>query len=250
MTQRWALGLQYLGTHYHGWQWQTGLPTVQAAVEQALSQIAATPIRITTAGRTDAGVHALAQVVHFDAPVLREARSWVWGGNRHLAPDIRLQWAKPVAHDFDARFSAVARTYRYTLYQAESAHALYGKTQLWCPYALDIDAMRAATEYWLGEHDFSAFRGRDCQAKSPIRTLHALDITQVGSETHITLTANAFLHHMVRIMVGVLLEIGRARQPIAWAGAVLASKQRQTAGKMAPARGLCLMSIAYSPGVL
>lgn len=253
---RFALGLEYDGTNFHGWQSQAGLRTVQNCLEKALSQVANQPITVVVAGRTDAGVHAGGtgygknwggQIAHFDSPIYRSQHAWVLGGNYYLPADIAIQWIQAVPDDFHARFSAVARHYCYYLYNSPTRPVINRNYITWERRTLDISAMRAAAIYLLGTHDFSAYRARGCQAKSPIRTLQRLDITQEGPKIIIYAVANAFLHHMVRNLVGVLLSIGAGEQPPEWAGAILASRDRNQGGVTAPAEGLHLVGVEYPP---
>lgn len=236
--QRLALGLSYRGSAYHGWQSQPSGRTVQDRVEAALAQFAAVPIRTVCAGRTDTGVHALNQVLHFDAPVQRADFSWVRGTNRYLDKDIAVQWCRPVAADFDARRSALGRRYRYLLLQSPVRPGLEHGLCGWSFHALDGEAMRAAAALLLGEHDFSSFRAAECQALSPVKTMRAIDIRQRGTIWRFDFDASAFLHHMVRNLMGCLLVVGEGRQPPGWMAKVLAARSRDAAAPTFMADGL------------
>ncbi|HVV67904.1 MAG TPA: tRNA pseudouridine(38-40) synthase TruA [Gammaproteobacteria bacterium] len=246
---RWALGIEYEGTCYHGWQSQTNekLMTVQRCLEQAVSRVADHAVEVVCAGRTDKGVHATSQVVHFDTARPRDSRAWVMGVNHGLPEDIRVIWAKEVSEDFHARFSAVARRYHYIIYNHRIASAILRRHVTWFIHPLDEDKMRVAANYLLGEHDFSAFRGADCQAKTTRRCVHRLDIVRRGDFIKIDIQANAFLHHMVRNIAGVLIEIGVAKRQPVWAQEVLMGRDRKLGGITAPPEGLYLVDITYSP---
>jgi len=242
-----ALGVEYLGTNFHGWQLQkSGIRTVQQVVEEALSSIADEPIRVFCSGRTDAGVHAIEQIIHFETNVEREDKAWLFGGNVNLPCDVNFKWAKQVNDDFHARFNAHARQYHYKIHNTPVRSALIGSHSLWEPRNLDIDAMRIAAEYLLGEHDFSSFRGSLCQAKSPIKTIEFIRLTQTDDEILLDIKANAFLHHMVRNIVGTLLKVGRGEKPIEWVQEVLEAKDRREAGATAPPQGLYFLKAFYN----
>ncbi len=238
MPQRIALGISYRGSAYHGWQRQPSAPSVQAAVEKALSRFADAPVAVVCAGRTDAGVHAFNQVVHLDSPVERPAFAWLRGSNRYLPDDIALQWCQPVADDFHARFSAHGRRYRYLLLQSPLRPALESGQVGWTFRPLDADAMRAAAALLVGEHDFSSFRSSECQARSPVKTLRALAIEQRGAYWRFDFDASAFLHHMVRNLMGCLLAVGSGRQPPGWISEGLAARDRDAAAPTFAAAGL------------
>lgn len=241
-----ALGVEYDGSAYAGWQFQTGQSTVQAALEQALSQIADQPIRIHCAGRTDAGVHALNQVVHFDTEASRDNQAWELGVNTLLPSDIRVRWAKLASDNFHARFSATARSYVYYLLSSRTQSALLRQRVYWLPQVVDVERMHQAAQYLLGEHDFSAFRSRDCQSQSPFRLVSNVCVEQTNSGLlRFSITANAFLHHMVRNIVGSLVEVGIGKQQVEWFHEALLSKNRACAGRMAPACGLYLAAVQY-----
>lgn len=243
--QRYALGIEYQGSQYHGWQRQETADSVQARLESALSTVADKPITVMCAGRTDKGVHAANQVVHFDTDAFRDDRAWTLGTNTHLPPDIRVRWIKSVSNDFHARFSAYARQYQYFIYNHDIAPGILNGCITWHYPKLDVSLMQEAANAFIGEHDFSSFRAAECQAKSPIRTVHDIEITRYGHLICITLSANAFLHNMVRIMTGVLMEIGKGRQPVSWASEVLAAKSRKCSGVTASPQGLYLTAVSY-----
>jgi len=235
---RLALGIAYRGTAYHGWQSQPDGRTVQDRVEHALSAFADHAVTTVCAGRTDAGVHALNQVVHLDAPVERDPSSWVRGSNRYLPADIALQWCRPVAGAFHARNSARGRRYRYLLLESPVRPALESGLAGWTFRPLDGEAMRAAATHLIGEHDFSAFRAAACQAASPVKTLRAIAITRRGAYWRFDFDASAFLHHMVRNIMGCLLAVGSGRQPPGWLAAVLAARDRAAAAPTFSPAGL------------
>jgi tRNA pseudouridine38-40 synthase len=245
--QRLALGLSYRGGAYRGWQSQPGGQTLQDRVEAALGAFAAVPIRTLCAGRTDAGVHALNQVVHFDAPVRRDDFSWVRGTNRYLDQDIAVQWCRPVAADFDARRSALGRRYRYLLLQSAVRPALEQGLCGWSFRPLDGTAMRAAAALLIGEHDFSSFRAAECQARSPVKSMRAIHIERHGAYWRFDFDASAFLHHMVRNLMGCLLTVGEGRQPPGWIAEVLAARSRDAAAPTFGADGLYFVGPYYDP---
>jgi len=226
---RLALGLSYRGSAYDGWQSQPSGRTVQDHLEAALASFIARPVRVTCAGRTDAGVHALNQVVHLDVDVAREAVSWVRGTNRFLPADIAVQWARPVDDAFDARRSARGRRYVYRLLESPVRPGIESGLVGWTFRPLDLDALRAAARELLGTHDFSALRAAECQARTPVRTLRALEIHRHGPWWRFDFDADAFLHHMVRNAMGCLVMVGSGARDPAWLAAVLASKDRSRA---------------------
>ncbi len=244
-SQRLALGLSYRGSAYHGWQAQPDGCTVQDRVETALAEFAATAVSTVCAGRTDTGVHALNQVLHFDAPVHREPYSWVRGTNRYLARDIAVQWCQPVTPDFHARRSALGRRYRYLLLQSAVRPALEHGLCGWSFKALDGDAMRAAAALLLGEHDFSSFRAAECQALSPVKTMRAIHIEQRGAYWCFDFNASAFLHHMVRNIMGCLLAVGEGRHSPGWVAGVLAARSRDAAAPTFAPDGLYFVGPYY-----
>jgi tRNA pseudouridine38-40 synthase len=240
-----ALGVEYDGTDFLGWQRLTHGPTVQGALEQALSRVAAQRIEVTCAGRTDAGVHGRCQVVHFDAPVERDMRGWVLGACSNLPPSVAVLWAQAVPENFHARFSARSRRYRYAILNRPVRAALDARYVTWERLPLDADAMHAAAQPLLGEHDFSAFRAVSCQAAHARRRVLGLEVRREGAQVIVDIEANAFLHHMVRNIVGSLLPVGRGQQPIAWPGELLAGRDREVAGPTAPASGLTFLGPRY-----
>lgn len=240
-----ALGIEYDGTAYNGWQRQKHGVGVQAPVEEALARVADEAIEVQCAGRTDTGVHAAAQVVHFDSRASRTARNWLLGINSNLPADICALWVAFVEPDFHARYSATARTYRYCILNRLTRSALYRHRAWWVHRPLDASRMRAAAAYLLGEHDFSAYRAAGCQASTPRRNLQRIDVERQEEWLTVTVTANAFLQHMVRNLVGVLVTIGSGEQPPEWAKAVLDSRDRRQGGVAAPAHGLTLIDVAY-----
>jgi len=241
-----ALGVEYLGTDFHGWQLQkSGIRTVQQVVEDALSSIADKPIRVFCSGRTDAGVHAIEQVIHFETNVIREDKAWLFGGNVNLPHDVNFKWVKQVNDDFHARFNAYARQYHYKIHNTPVRSALVAAHTLWEPRTLNIAAMSTAAEYLLGKHNFSCFRGSLCQAKSPIKTIEFIRLTQTNNEILLDIKANAFLHHMVRNIIGTLLKVGRGEKPIEWVKEVLDSQDRKQAGATAEPQGLYFVKAFY-----
>ena len=248
MTTRYAVGLEYDGTQYAGWQRQPFFAsTIQEQVERALGQVAAHTVETTCAGRTDAGVHATAQIIHFDSDAVRSDFAWLAGGNRYLPADIRLQWIQAVPADFHARYSARERHYRYLIRHHAQPSALWAHRCHWHKKALDAVAMHTAAQALIGEHDFSAFRAAECQAKSPWRYIRCIDVRERGGWLAVDISGNAFLHHMVRNIVGTLLAVGDGRRSTAWPGEVLASRDRRCAGVTAPAHGLYLHGVSYPP---
>jgi tRNA pseudouridine38-40 synthase len=241
-----ALGVEYLGTDFHGWQIQkSGLRTVQGVVEPALSKIANHPVRVFCSGRTDAGVHAQEQVIHFETQTSRTDGAWLFGGNANLPSDVNFKWAKEVNDNFHARFNAYARSYEYKIHHHPVRSSLKTGYYLWEPRSLNIVDMRKAAAFLVGEHDFSCFRGSMCQAKSPIKTIEYLQIDEVGDNLIIKVKANAFLHHMVRNLVGTLLKVGRGEESTEWLLSVLASKDRKEAGPTAEPQGLYFVKAHY-----
>jgi tRNA pseudouridine38-40 synthase len=247
VTRRLALGIAYRGQAYDGWQSQPGGRTVQDALELALGQFAAQPMRTLCAGRTDAGVHALNQVVHVDAPVDRTPFSWVRGTNRYLPPDIAVQWCRHVATSFHARNSARGRRYRFLVLESPVRPAIETGACGWVFRGLDAEAMRAAAACLIGEHDFTSFRAAACQARTPVKTLHSVDISRRGAYWRFDFDASAFLHHMVRNIMGCLVAVGSGRQPPGWMAEVLAAKQRDAAAPTFPPEGLYFVGPYYDP---
>lgn len=240
-----ALGIEYCGTNFRGWQSQAGGGTVQDALEAALAQIAGERIGVLCAGRTDAGVHATHQVAHFDTTVERPLSAWVRGVNSQLPEGVAVRWAQPVSDEFNARFSAHSRSYRYLLFNSPVRPAIGATLAGWFHRPLATEPMAEAARALCGEHDFSAFRSSECQAKSPVRTLHRLDVRRQGDWIAFDLGANAFLHHMVRNIVGALVDIGCGRRPPAWTGDLLAQRDRRLAAPTFSPCGLYLVGVGY-----
>lgn len=240
-----ALGVEYDGSAFNGWQSQPDGNTVQDVLESALTTVAASSVRVTCAGRTDAGVHGLCQVVHFDTEAQRPDTAWVRGVNANLPDMVAVRWAQPVSEEFHARFSAQGRHYRYLLLNRPQRPALWSNYAGWHHVPLDADAMQAAAQMWLGEHDFSAFRAAECQAKSPIKTLYRADVRRQGDWLVFDFHANAFLHHMVRNLVGTLVYVGKGVHPPSWAAEVLASRSRAVAAPTFSATGLYFAGVDY-----
>jgi tRNA pseudouridine38-40 synthase len=239
------MGVEYDGAGLVGWQSQKDGPSVQDALERALASVADHPVQVVGAGRTDAGVHATGQVAHFDTTAERNPRAWVLGANTQLPGGISLRWAREAPPEFHARFSAVARSYSYLLLNRDSRPALWRQRAWWVHRPLDAELMHSAGQALLGEHDFSAFRAAQCQSRTPIRRIERLSVLRRGDFLRLDVTANAFLHHMVRNIVGTLAAVGRGDQPPAWVGAVLAGRDRCRGGATAPAEGLYLVRIDY-----
>ncbi|MCY7295249.1 tRNA pseudouridine(38-40) synthase TruA [Alteromonas sp. a30] len=240
-----ALGIEYDGAAYFGWQRQRNVNSVQAELEKALSSVADETVEIQCAGRTDAGVHATNQVVHFDSVNTRPMRAWTFGVNANLPQTIAVKWATNVSDDFHARFSATSRRYRYIIYNSQLRGGIlyHGVTHFYHP--LDAEKMHEAAQSLLGEQDFSAFRAALCQSKTPFRNVHHVKVTRKGDFVIVDIQANAFLHHMVRNIVGSLCEVGTGAQPIEWIAQLLAEKDRTKAAATAKANGLYLVAVAY-----
>lgn len=246
-----ALGLEYDGTEFVGWQIQHVGRSIEGALAAAITAVAGAPTLVHGSGRTDAGVHALQQVAHFDTAAQRTSRQWLLGINANLPPDVAVRWVREVPVDFDARRSALRRHYRYTVLQQAARPALERHRAWWLREPLDCAAMTAGALGWLGEHDFSAFRAAGCQARSPMRRLCAVRIARrredLGARVTFEFWANAFLQHMVRNLVGTLVEIGRGERAPSQAAALLATRDRKLAGVTAPPMGLALVDVAYPP---
>jgi len=246
LTSRIALCLSYNGRAYHGWQYQKdGLPTLQKSVEEALSKVANHPVEVVCAGRTDRAVHASYQVVHFDTPSIRSCRAWIFGSNANLPKDISVTWAGEVDSNFHARFSALSRRYQYIIYNHPIRPSNFSDEMTWCHDQLDADVMHESVQCLVGEHDFTSFRAVGCQSKSPVRSIEFLTVKRYSNIIVIDIKGNAFLHHMVRNIAGVLMAIGRHKQPISWCQDVLNYKDRTKAGVTASPYGLYLTHIAY-----
>lgn len=248
-SRRVALCVEYDGSAFFGWQSQANpeLPTVQGALEQALSKVANQAVRVHCAGRTDSRVHASYQIVHFEVPVQRSAKAWVFGANANLPAQVAVQWAVPVADDFHARFTATARSYRYVIHNVPVRSALVAGRQTLVPNRLDETLMHEAAQALLGEKDFSAFRGAACQSNSPFRYVEAVAVRRYGDRVLVEITANAFVLHMVRNIAGSLIEIGQGRQALTWMAELLAGRDRSKAAATAPPDGLYLVDVRYPP---
>jgi tRNA pseudouridine38-40 synthase len=244
---RWALGISYLGQAYDGWQSQPSGRTVQDHLEHALAQFAAQPVSTVCAGRTDAGVHGLMQVVHFDTEVTREPFSWVRGTNSFLPPDIAVQWSQAVPDEFHSRASALARRYAYVLLESPVRPSIESGRAGWVFRPLDEAALREAASRLLGEHDFTSFRASACQAKSPVKTMRRIEITRRGPYWRFEFEANAFLHHMIRNIMGCLLVVGQGQRPPEWIAEVLAARDRDAAAPTFPPDGLYFLGPVYEP---
>jgi tRNA pseudouridine38-40 synthase len=241
-----ALGVEYKGTEFHGFQTQpSGVKTVQQALQKALSKVADEEITLVCAGRTDAGVHATQQVIHFDTSAVRPEKAWVLGTKPHLPDSVIVRWAKNVSPQFHARFSALNRTYRYLLSDASTASALVAHQVTWSSRKLNLDWMREGAKYLIGQQDFTSFRATQCQAKSPVRTIHHLHLVRRGDLIILEVQANAFLHHMVRNIVGVLMTVGTGDKPAEWVAEVLAARDRSKGAVTAKPYGLYLVSVDY-----
>ena len=244
-TRRFALGIEYDGSGYCGWQTQPHAPSVQDALELALSRVADGSVATVAAGRTDTGVHATGQVIHFDSAAPRSPRAWLMGANSNLPGDIVVRWAVAAPPDFHARYSATGRCYRYVILNRAVRSALDRHRSWWIHGPLDVDSMRAAAAHLLGRHDFSAFRASACQAKGPVRELRRLAIERSGDRIVVVCEANAFLHHMVRNIVGSLVRVGRGEESPDWVARLLHARDRRLAGMTAPASGLTLTAVSY-----
>jgi tRNA pseudouridine38-40 synthase len=240
-----AMGIEYDGTDFFGWQRLKEGPSVQARLEQALSRVADHPVDVSCAGRTDAGVHGRCQVVHFDTPAQRDMRGWVLGSCSNLPDSVAVLWAQPVADDFHARYAARSRRYRYRILNRPVRAALEARYVTWERLPLDAGRMHQAAQALLGLHDFSAFRALSCQAKHPHRTVLSVDVRRDGEYVTLEIEANGFLHHMVRNIVGSLLLVGRGERPVEWMAELLAGCDRQVAGPTGPASGLTFIGPRY-----
>lgn len=240
-----ALGVEYNGYGFYGWQAQHGLSTVQGVLETALTQVANEPITLFCAGRTDANVHATGQVVHFDTHAKRHIDAWIWGTNTHLPSSVVVHWAKSVDYSFHARFTAISRRYRYIIYNRPVRPAILSQRVTWHYYPLDVARMNEAARYLLGEQDFSSFRSSQCSSKTAMRCVTECSISRDRDFVILEIEANAFLHHMVRNIVGTLLKIGSGRAEPHWMETVLKAKSRRAAAETAPAEGLYLINVGY-----
>jgi tRNA pseudouridine38-40 synthase len=244
-----ALGIEYDGSTFAGWQAQTHARGVQSVIEHALSIVADRPVTVTAAGRTDAGVHAAMQVVHFDTDAVRPERAWVRGANSNLPPATSVVWAREVPAAFHARYSATARKYVYVIQNRVPRPSLGVNRVCWVREPLDSQAMHSAAQHLVGEHDFSSFRAAECQARTPMRHLFEIGVVRRGEMVVLTVMANAFLHHMVRNIAGVLIAVGTGEQPETWVTQVLAVRDRTQGGVTAAAGGLYLAGIRYAPAI-
>ena len=244
---RLAVGIEYDGSGFNGWQFQNNGVSVQEKVEYALGFVADHPVRVVCAGRTDTGVHAVGQVVHFDTEARRSERSWVFGANANLPKSVAVIWAREVDESFHARFSAQARRYRYVIFNRPVRPTFLAYRVTWDHRPLDVARMAQAATCLVGEHDFNAYRASECQAKSPVRTVDELNVFRQDDLVIIDIRANAFLHHMVRNIAGVLMAIGAGEQPVDWSQQVLESRERALGGVTAPPYGLYLMHVDYGP---
>lgn len=240
-----ALGVEYDGSAFCGWQFQDHSPSVQGVVEQALSKVANGPVRVICAGRTDTGVHATEQVIHFDTCAERPMRSWIFGANANLPKQVAILWATPISEEFHARFSAMRRSYRYVICNRPVRPTFLARRTTWEYRPLDVERMAAAGRFLIGEHDFTSYRAQGCQAKSPVRTVYRLEVSRSNELIFIDIEANAFLHHMVRNIAGVLMAIGAMEQPVEWARQVLEHCDRSLGGVTAMPSGLYLTGVHY-----
>ena len=246
VTGRVALCVSYKGSRYFGWQSQaSGLPTVQDEVQSAISRVANHPVEVVCAGRTDKAVHASYQVVHFDTSAVRSERSWVFGCNANLPPDISITWARAVSDDFHARFSAFSRRYNYFIYNHPVRPAHFHEEMTWCHFQLNENAMHEASQSLIGEHDFTSFRAVGCQSKSPFRNIEAISVRRFSHMLVLDIQGNSFLHHMVRNIAGVLMAIGSGNKSVSWCEEVLKARDRTKADVTAPPYGLFLTDVSY-----
>lgn len=242
---RYALGVEYDGCNYFGWQRQNNVISVQQRLEEALSIIADAPIEVVCAGRTDTGVNATNQVIHFDTDKQRKDVAWTLGVNTHLPQDIAVSWVHRVDDQFHARFSATARRYRYIIYNNTLRSAILSHGLSFCHYPLDETLMHQAAQYLVGQHDFTSFRTVHCQSHSPVRTISHCNVSRYGNYIVIDVKANAFLHHMVRNIAGSLMKVGQGDKPPSWIQEVLLAKNRCVAGMTAPSAGLYFVDVDY-----
>jgi tRNA pseudouridine38-40 synthase len=244
-AQHVALGVEYDGSCFHGWQRQLEQRSVQQTLEDALGQIAAAPLSLIAAGRTDAGVHATQQIVAFTSPIERPLRAWTRGANSLLPDELSVRWAVLVPADFHPRYSATSRRYQYVLFEAERPPAIARQLVTWTPALLDDASMHRAAQLLLGEHDFTSFRSAACQSKSPYRCIFSIAVRRFSDLVVVDITANAFLQHMVRNIVGALLQVGRQERDAGWIGEVLMARDRGRVGPTAPPSGLYLVDVQY-----
>lgn len=246
---RYAAGVEYDGSAFCGWQFQPDQPTVQGLVEVALGQVAglSSTLPVICAGRTDAGVHALNQIIHFDSPAARDEKAWVFGCNSQLPSSVAMKWVQPVSEEFHARFDAQSRRYRYLHNNARTRPAIAARQCGWSPRPLDTEAMHEAAQVLVGRHDFSAFRAAECQSKQPERKVLQISLKRSGDWLFLDIAADGFLHHMVRNILGSLLLIGQGDRPADWLQGVLSSRDRKQAGPTAAAGGLYFLGASYAP---
>lgn len=240
-----ALGLEYDGSHFHGFERQPDRRTVQGEVERALTRIAASPVRVICAGRTDAGVHALGQVVHFDTAAARPTHAWVRGANTYLPPDVSVLWARCVDERFHARYLARRRRYRYVIVNRSTRPALLARRAAWEYRPLDARRMERGARHLEGEHDFSSFRAAGCQARHPVRRVDRIEVVRIGERILVDVHANAFLQHMVRNIAGTLVAVGTGEREPGWVASVLAARDRRAGGVTAAPGGLYLVGVDY-----
>lgn len=246
--QRFAIGIEFCGTHFRGWQTQqSGVHSVQETLEQALSKVANHPVIVHAAGRTDAGVHASNMIAHFDTTATRPLRGWLMGANTLLPKAVAINWIQPMDEAFHARFKACARRYRYVVYNAAVRPALLAGQVTHVYHQLDVDKMRQAVDKLVGIHNFNSFRAAACQSNQPVRNIRHARLFQHGVFLVLDIQADGFLHHMVRNIMGVLLEIGKGEQPIEWVDHLLAVQDRTEAGITAPPDGLYFIQAYYPP---
>lgn len=248
LVGRLAMGVEYDGSAYCGWQRLKHVPSVQGELERALAKVANQPVTLHASGRTDSGVHATRQIVHFDVPVPRSEKAWVFGVNANLARDVAVRWVREVPDTFHARFKALARRYRYIILNQPSRPVLERANVTWCRDTLDADAMHRAAQVLVGEHDFSSFRAAGCQSKSPWRHLHFIEVQRHGPLVVIDVQGNAFLHHMIRNIVGALMTVGRGEQGDGYLTKLLALQDRKLSDVTAPASGLHFVDSLYDAG--
>ncbi len=244
-----ALGLEYDGSAFRGWQSQAQAVGIQSLVEAALADVADHPVEVMAAGRTDAGVHALMQVVHFDTTATRSERAWVLGATSNLPKQVTVLWARAVSDAFHARYSAQARSYRYYILNRPLRPAIGAEFVSWVREPLNEVAMHRAAQSLLGEHDFTSFRAAQCQSRTPMRRVYEVEVRRFGAVLEVAITANAFLHHMVRNIAGVLIAIGTGERPVNWAREVLEARDRTVGGITAPPGGLYLTGVRYAAGL-
>lgn len=240
-----AMGVEYEGTQYFGFQHQDDVPSIQDCLARAVSTIANHPVEIICAGRTDRGVHAQGQVIHFDTEAIRPDPAWLLGVNTQLPPDISIRWAQTVPDDFHARYKAISRRYQYRLYNSRIRSALYSRFSAWYPTPLDHERMQACAQALVGEHDFSAFRASECQSKSPIKTIECANVFKEGDIITLDIKADAFLHHMVRNIMGTLIRASIEEKDVSWMTNIIKHCDRSKAGFKAEPQGLILIEICY-----